>query len=45
MISTAQTAKLFIDCFYIQPATELLNQRYAQNFRRNILIHNHIHKI
>ncbi len=26
----------------IQP--ELLNQRHAQNFRRNILIHNHIHK-
>ncbi len=27
----------------IQPA-ELLNQRHAQNFRRNTLIHNHIHK-
>ncbi len=26
----------------IQP--ELLNQRHAQNFRRNILTHNHIHK-
>ncbi len=48
MISTSQTAKLYsLTCFYIQPIiqpAELLNQRHAQNFRRNTLIHNHIHK-
>ncbi len=48
MISTSQSAKLYsLNCFYIQPMiqpAELLNQRYAQNFSRNTLIRNHIHK-
>ena len=45
MISTAQTAKLFIELFLYTTGNRTTDQRYAQNFRRNILIHNHIHKI